>query len=307
MNSSNNLSSNISFSSYTDTSRHPHPSRQKTPLQNSTFEVQQPIRIPVPEALKELGKKIGINEEIPPSLEKRQIIQMKTVEEVNEAYGSVLAKTQDLIKNWKGAIVSGEIKELDEEITLIEKYLVKNFEEGGWISIKLKEELKIGKDFHKLLWSLNEYLDFQRDFRKLDEQLDESLIQVNDSFLDDIHGLSSSAFSHVQKSIGQMKELIELALPFFKKKNSFTPDVLNQLSFTIHSATSTLSDWLFDFLSHGDSVISSGSRLWEQGLKKEGSDLEKWIRIKEAGELLLSFQKTLKEVKEVLPQLILAL
>ena len=89
MNLSDNTRSNYSVSLYTN------PSPQITPLQNFPLqELKEPRQLPVPEALIELGKRIGLDGEIPETLEKRKITSMKTVEDINEAFGSVLAKTQ---------------------------------------------------------------------------------------------------------------------------------------------------------------------------------------------------------------------
>ena len=145
----------------------------------------------------ELGKRIEADEDVVSLPGTKQISEIKTIKEANAAFQSVLAKIKRLIETGQTPALSGDIKDLDAEISQLEERLFQAAKQGALTSYALKKELEVAKDFHKVLGSLNDYLDFQQNYSALDRQLDHSLGQVNDALFSDLHGLSTAGlFRH---------------------------------------------------------------------------------------------------------------
>ena len=263
----------------------------------------------IPKVLKELGDRLGLEVERSDDFLRtmKDICSIESVEEVNAHLQSVWIKTNALIEKAqeiKESSFSAEIKELDTEVIKLEEQLDKIAKKSSLTSEELIKEKRVAQAFQKVLRSINDYLGWQKRYKVVDEKLDRSLIDVNDSLTGELHGFTLHALTGVEDSLKRMKKLIKMTSPLLKERSLFTPDLLNELSYSVNSVSMACSDWLDDVMSHYHAVVSVVERLWNQALKEdEGSDFDQFTRVKEAGDLLLSVRAVLKVTVEALPEL----
>ena len=149
-----------SHSSFTVSLYPSSPASQTSPKLTTESKTESILKVNLPQVLKKLGDRIGIEKESSLLLEKKEVSSIKTFNETNQALQAVLVKMHGLLE--KRGVSSGEIKDLDAKVSQIEEHLFVVAKQGSLSSHELKEEIKLIKDFHKVLLSMNDYLNFQQ-------------------------------------------------------------------------------------------------------------------------------------------------
>ena len=109
---------------------------------------------------------------------------------------------------------------------------------------------KITGNFHKVLSSIENWLNFQERYFVVDDQLSTSLETMQSSVFSELHGWSPAAFEGMTQSVGQITTLMQMSGPILKEHGVFTPELLGQLKGSIHATMWSFNDWFHEISSH---------------------------------------------------------